>query len=123
MRAIHLLVAVAMCACTEANIALSNRAPNTLYLNSCLPNGCTVYPGDDDARTDQSRLARHDAFLAPFPYGTESWLTLTRCVQKMYAPFDINVTDRDPGDEPHFEIMIAGEGAALGVSGAGGVAP
>jgi len=96
---------------------------NTIYLNPCLPNGCTVRPGRDDSRTDTSSIPDTQAVLTAYPHGSESWNSLVQCVKDMYAPFAINVTDVDPGTEPHFEVMVAGNAHAVGQDGAGGVAP
>ena len=70
---------------------------HTIYLNPCLPNGCTVHPGNDDSRTDSSSIPETQAVLTAYPHGSTSWNTLVQCVKDMYAPFDIQVTDVDPG--------------------------
>jgi hypothetical protein len=96
---------------------------HVIYLNPCLPDGCTVRPGFDDSRTDHSSIPFQQTVLGGFPYGSAAWDEVVSCVRDLYAPFDIEVTDQDPGDAPHFEVMIAGNASALGVPGAGGVAP
>jgi hypothetical protein len=46
------------------------------------------------------------------------------CVWQMYAPFDVEVTDVDPGPAPHIESMVGGTPGQVGMSqGVGGVAP
>jgi len=94
-----------------------------IYLNPCLPNGCTVYPGSDDSRTNRSSIPNTQALLTAWPHGTTAWNQLVQCVKDMYAPFNISVTDVDPGNTNHFEVMVAGNASAIGVDGAGGVAP
>ncbi len=97
---------------------------NIVYLNPCLPNGCTVQPGFDDSRTNKSSIPNATATLTAWPHGTTAWNNLVQCVRDGFAPFDIQVTDVDPGPNVnHFEVMIAGNAAAIGVPGAGGVAP
>jgi MYXO-CTERM domain-containing protein len=44
-------------------------------------------------------------------------------VRDLYAPFNVQITDVDPGAANHFEVMVAGNAAALDMEGAGGVAP
>ncbi len=95
----------------------------TLYLNPCLGAGCTVTPGFDDSRTDRSTIPQNTTVLTAWPHGDAAWNQLVQCVRDMYAPFNINVTDVDPGTADHYEVMIAGSANALGVPGAGGVAP
>jgi uncharacterized protein (TIGR03382 family) len=42
----------------------------------------------------------------------------------MYAPYNVQVTDQDPGPNVnHFELMVGGTSANVGISNAGGVAP
>jgi MYXO-CTERM domain-containing protein len=47
------------------------------------------------------------------------------CVKDLYSPFDVIVTDIDPGpDTPHFEAMVSGGPADIGMQqGVGGVSP
>jgi len=99
------------------------KVSRTLYLNPCLPSGCTVTPGFDDAKTDKSSIPTSTAVLTAWPHGDAAWQNLVQCVRDMYAPFDIDVTDVDPGSADHFEVMVAGSANALGVPGAAGVAP
>jgi len=95
----------------------------TIFLNSCLPNGCTVYPGAEDSRTNHSSIPTRQALMTPWPHGTAAWGRLVQCVRDMYAPFNIQVTDVDPGNANHFEVIMAGNAAAIDMQGAGGVAP
>ena len=95
-----------------------------IYMNNCLPNGCDVFPGEDDSLTQHSSIPQSNAHLAAWGYGQDSWNQLVQCVKDMYAPFDVQVTDVDPGaGTPHFELMVAGNSSDIGVPGAGGVAP
>jgi len=96
---------------------------HVIYLNNCLPNGCTVHPGEDNALTDTSSIPQQQATLTAWPHGTVAWNNFVQCVRDMYAPFDIQITDVDPGNAPHSEVMVAGNADAIGVPGAGGVAP
>lgn len=95
-----------------------------IYLNSCMPNGCDVYPGDDNSLTQHSSIPQQQAHLAAWGWGQTNWNTLVQCVKDMYAPFDVQVTDQDPGaGVNHFELMVGGNSTDVGVPGAGGVAP
>lgn len=100
------------------------KVSRTLYLNPCLPDGCTLLPGGDDSREDRTSIATQQTSLSPWPHGETAWNDLVACVREMYAPFDIDVTDTDPGTDDHFEVMVAGTPQAFGFpSGVGGVAP
>ncbi|HEY5945303.1 MAG TPA: MYXO-CTERM sorting domain-containing protein, partial [Kofleriaceae bacterium] len=73
--------------------------------------------------TDHSSIPQGQALLTAWPHGQTAWNNLVQCVRDTYAPFDIEVTDVDPGQADHFEVMVAGNANAIGVPGAGGVAP
>jgi hypothetical protein len=95
-----------------------------IYLNNCLPNGCTVQPGSDDSLTQHSSIPQQPATLAAWAWGQSNWDSLVQCVKDMYGPFDIQITDQDPGPSmPHFELIVGGNSSDVGVQGAGGVAP
>lgn len=108
---------------SSRTIAAFTGVSRTLYLNPCMPDGCTVTPGFDDSRTDKSSIPQDTTVLTAWPHGQQAWDNLVQCVRDMYAPFNIDVTDVDPGTANHYEVMIAGSANALGVPGAGGVAP
>jgi uncharacterized protein (TIGR03382 family) len=94
-----------------------------IYLNDCLPYGCTVTPGYDDSRTDHSSIPTQQAHIAGWSWGPDVWNQLVQCVTDTYTPFDIQITTVDPGDTPHFELMVGGNSTDIGIDGAGGVAP
>lgn len=50
------------------------------------------------------------------------WQQLMVCVRLMYAPFNVEVTDVDPGDVDHIESVVGGRDSDVGWTGAGGVA-
>lgn len=96
-----------------------------LYLNDCKPGGCIVNPGGDDSRTNQSSIAESQRQLSAWSYSDAYWDALVQCVRETYAPFDVQITTEDPGNVPHFEVMIGGRATQLhpDLQGAGGVAP
>jgi len=95
-------------------------APPTLvnshivYLNNCRPNGCAVKQGpSDDARIDQSAIVPHSGTLSALKSSID-FNAIKSCVTTAMAPFNVTVTDQDPGMVPHFEIMIAGSPGEVG---------
>jgi hypothetical protein len=95
-----------------------------IYLNNCMPNGCTVYPGNDDSLTNHSSIPTQQSHLAAWGWGTDNWNKLVQCVKDMYGPYDVQITDQDPGPGTnHFTLMVGGNSTDVGVDGAGGVAP
>ncbi len=100
------------------------RAAGTIFLARCAPSGCTYAPGVDDSTTNHSSLLNGQVQLAAFPHGDAAWSELVACVARAYAPFDVTVTDVDPGASAHWEIAIAGTPGNVGLpSGVLGVAP
>jgi len=96
---------------------------NVIFLNRC-EGGCVITPGDEDSRHDTSIIPDQTSFIDEFPYGDQAWDALVGCVEEIYAPFDIVITEVDPGSQSHFEAIVAGDPSDLGQPGnVGGIAP
>jgi hypothetical protein len=96
---------------------------NIIYLNRCR-GGCTVTGGWDDARENRSSIVGGTSVVEEFEHGDTAWDAVVACVALMYEPFDIVITDEDPGNVEHFEAVVAGYPQDIGMSsGVGGVAP
>ena len=99
------------------------RAAGTIFLERCAA-GCTYFPGFDDSRTNHSSLLSQTVTIPPFAHGDAAWAEHLACVRRAYAPFDVAVTDVDPGVAPHWEVVVAGLPANIGMPpNVGGVAP
>lgn len=95
-----------------------------LYLNNCMPNGCTVSPGLDNSLTNRSSIPNSQVTLDPYSHGDQHWELLVQCVRDTFKPFDIEIVTEDPGNVSHFEVMIGGTSRQLDPDlEAGGVAP
>ncbi len=111
--------------------ATSNVSSRLVYMKRCpLISGCTVTVGNEDARTYTTSIGDgadgtvHN--IGEFSQGNQVWADLVACVKKTYEPFDITITDEDPGpDVPHFMNMVGGKPTQLSteLANAGGVAP
>jgi hypothetical protein len=87
---------------------------HVLYLNRCA-NGCKVTQGNTDSRTDHSDISQVGVgTLSAYSYGDNSWNQVVACVKSVMSPFNIAVTDQDPGSADHFEVMIGGSPGQLG---------
>jgi MYXO-CTERM domain-containing protein len=108
--------------------ALTN-VSHTLYLNNCLPNGCTVNPSNstNSSITNTSSIARPTngiRNLTAWRWGDARWNDVVECVRATFAPFDIDVITTDPGNANHHEVMVAGTAVELRPNlEAGGIAP
>jgi MYXO-CTERM domain-containing protein len=101
----------------------SDHVSKILYLNRCA-NGCTITPGDSDARTNTSSILFNTSQISPWANGDNSWEVLVDCVKELYAPYDVQVTDVDPGTNIfHHEAIVAGYPEEIGRDGIGGIAP
>lgn len=93
-----------------------------LFLNRCA-NGCPVGVGTSNSITDKWPISAPGT-LKKFPFGDDVWTKVVQCVTDVMAPYNIDVTEVDPGSANHFEIMIGANPADVGFpANVGGVAP
>jgi hypothetical protein len=79
--------------------------------------GCTVTPGTNDSRKDTSTVFDETVTLSEFAHGDEVWNEMVACVREVMLPYDVMVTEEDPGENAlYLEAMIGGtsEEAGLG---------
>ncbi|MGE0551661.1 MAG: MYXO-CTERM sorting domain-containing protein [Kofleriaceae bacterium] len=108
----------------EVDPAALSTVSHKLYLNNCLPGGCAVKPGTDNSLLDQSSIAYSNVVLDPWKYGPAHWDNLVACVRATFEPFNVEIVTEDPGNTPHFEVMVGGTSTQLHPElNAGGVAP
>lgn len=97
-------------------------APHVLFLQRC-EGGLTISPGGGGSIANQSEIVGGVINFPPFPYGDTAWNDVLTRTRAIFSPFNITVTDVDPGNTPHDEAVVCGDGAMAGFAGAGGVAP
>jgi hypothetical protein len=109
---------------TAPAAAVSSRL---IYMKRCPLSGCAIhFNPTDDARTQNSSIAQGDRVIGAFTRSDTVWADLMACMRTTYAPFDIGITDVDPGSSvPHFEEIVGGRASDLrnDIPNAGGVAP
>jgi hypothetical protein len=88
-----------------------------VYLNRT---GGQYQQGAEDPGTNRSTLVDGSTIVAPFGNADASWTAVVDCVEELLAPFHLRVTEVDPGNVDHLEIVVAG-GRSVGVIGAAGV--
>lgn len=97
---------------------------NIIYLNGCFGTGCDFTPGNENSSTNTSSIIDGTRHVPPFSGGQVQWDAIVECVRDTYKPFDIVITDEDPGAAPHFEAVVAGLASDIGQVGLiGGLAP
>ncbi len=87
---------------------------NVLYL---VKGGGTYTPGTTDSRTNTSGVlpGSDPITFEPFPYDGANWANVMSCVEGGLAPYDIVVTDQDPGDASHWEIVLSTSSQSVGL--------
>ena len=93
----------------------------TLYLNRF---GGPLTPGSNNSQTDTSSLVSQPTTNSGWDVDDAKWAETVSCVRAMWAPFDVSITDVDPGATSHYEVRIGGSPTSLGFNAKiGGVAP
>jgi hypothetical protein len=78
----------------------------TIYLNR---DHITLRPGDNDSATGISSIVTAPTDIAGWEIDDDSWQATVDCMREIYAPFDVTITDRDPGaGVPHIEAHFGG---------------
>ncbi len=91
-----------------------------IYMNRA---GGALHPGDENSATNTTGIVNQESTLSPFPYSDTTWHGVVDCMRAMYAPFDVEITETDPGNVDHIESMVAGSPSDVNLpDGYGGVA-
>jgi hypothetical protein len=89
----------------------------------------TIGPGTDDAAAGRSSVVAHQGTatraLPGWKGSDKAWGQLVTCVQRLFAPFDVVVTDQPPSSADHVLVVVGGRPKDLGVkdSRVAGLAP
>jgi hypothetical protein len=92
----------------------------TFFMNR---NGGTYVPGDNDSVNNTSTIPEMVSTIPPYPYSEASWQAFMECSRAMWAPFNVTITDEDPGAVAHIECVVGGSDADIGRDGILGVSP
>ncbi|MBX3155110.1 MAG: hypothetical protein KF773_03850 [Deltaproteobacteria bacterium] len=102
---------------TSAALAQSR----TIYLNYT---GVTLQPGNNDSRTNRSTIANGQVAIPAWNASAAVKTATTACIRELFAAFDVNVVDTDPGNVPHIEAVFGGSPGQLGLpNNVAGVSP
>lgn len=95
-----------------------------LFVNRCA-GGCTISPGDNDARTNTSSIIGGvTRNISEFNMGDDVFNAAIDCIRDVYSPYDVQIVTEDPGDTPHHEAIMAGQPEEVGRDPlTGGIAP
>ena len=103
----------------EAPAVRAASISNILYLNRCI-GGCSVTKGGDDSRTNTSSIPKIDSgdsvILEEWNNGDAVWAATVECVREVLLPYNVVITEDDPGPNTnHHESMIGGTAANFGL--------
>ena len=102
---------------------------NVLFVNRCV-GGCSVTVAStvSDSRSDRSTIpyehgGHSEGTVLDLPQWTvpdATWTEVIACAQEVMRPYDITVTDVDPGSSvAHHESLLTTEGSEIGLTDAG----
>lgn len=101
--------------------ASARAASRTIYLNRT---GVTLSPGMNDARANTSSLVSAQVHVPGWQASSDLWSQTVTCLREMFAPFDVHLTETDPGNVQHIEAVFGGSAATLGLPvNSAGVSP
>lgn len=109
-----------------ASLAAAASAPQraqsrVIYLNH---EGVILRPGDNDSHRGTSSLVGQLTAITGWDVDDDTWQDTVDCVAELYAPFDVKITDEDPGDVPHIEAVFGGHPSDIGLpDNVAGVSP
>jgi len=96
----------------DPSVSTTARAQSrTVYLNR---SGVTLTPGVNDSRTNRSSIISSRVTIPPWNPSSTLWSQTVTCLREIFAPFDVQITETDPGDVPHMEAVLGGSPLLLG---------
>lgn len=91
----------------------STMPPQVVFLNRA---GGTYTAGTpDDSRTNVSSLTQETRTFTPTVIDGD-WTTVKACVAAKFAPYNVTLTDQDPGTAEHIEIVMLDNPQQFGFS-------
>ena len=101
--------------------AAPSSAARLLYLNR---RGGTYSPGYNNSSANRSSIVRGTVTLPPYSRSDSEWQRVVQLVKEEFAPYNIAITEEDPGATAHIEMVVSGHPSMIGAPGfAAGIAP
>lgn len=93
---------------TQTPREVNGGAPQIVFLNRCV-GGLTLNPGlEDNSIGNVSSIITSSISFPQYPFGDAEWNAIVDGVREIFSPFNIMVTDVDPGNVPHDEAVVCG---------------
>ncbi|MFT3697189.1 MAG: Ig-like domain-containing protein [Kofleriaceae bacterium] len=84
---------------------------HVIFMNRC-SGGCTMHNGSPNSLTDTTDLGAGN--VSEFSWGDDEWQKVMSCMKNTFSHYNVTITDVDPGNSPHLEIITAGTSAEVG---------
>lgn len=86
-------------------------ASRTIYLNK---NGVTLSPGVNDSVTNRSSVVTQSTAIPAWNVSASVWSSTVSCIREVFAPFNVTITETNPGSVPHIEAVFGGSPTMVG---------
>ena len=87
--------------------------PTVLFIDRCTE-GCPVKPGGNDAAAGQSDIVMAPVTVEAYPFDDDTWNGIMQCLQDVYSPYNITVTDVMPTNGIYDRCVVGGSSDDLG---------
>jgi uncharacterized protein (TIGR03382 family) len=92
-----------------------------IYLNHT---GALLRPGMTDASANTTSIIDQPVRIPAWNTDAHTWAETVACFTRIYAPFDAQIVDEDPGNIPHIEAIFGGTASLVGLpANIAGVSP
>ncbi len=98
---------------SAADVGAHRAESRLVYLDR---HGASLRPGINDARVQTSSVVTHAIDTASWDVSDEDWVSTMDCMSELWARFDVEFTDRDPGNVPHIEALFGGSPTDFGLA-------
>jgi MYXO-CTERM domain-containing protein len=97
--------------------AVAANVSHVLFLNRCI-GGCVINQGGSNAATHTSSIPTGAGpfTVTAYAWGDAEWAQVLQCMQEVYSPYDVMVTDQKPTSGTYDEELIAGNPTDIGLT-------
>lgn len=90
-------------------------APWPLYINRF--GGSYTPAAEPNASINATNILREPRTVPSLTTATlPEWNSFIACLENKFARFNVEITERDPGDQPHIELAVMDHGESIGIS-------
>lgn len=83
-----------------------------IYMNR---SGATLRPGLNNSSLQTSSIVESMTEITPWEIDDQDWAATMDCMRDMFSPFDVQITDKDPGMVNHLEAVFGGHPSDVGL--------